>query len=83
LDDDETGKWYKKSEIKTCPDGYITHKDDECPPETKPPLCKPCGGELCPDVAYPQNQNYRYVMKIHHQESYAETRAICHLLTII
>ncbi|CAN5513385.1 hypothetical protein BH18THE2_BH18THE2_41660 [soil metagenome] len=53
LDDDETGKCYKKSEIKTCPDGYITHKDDECPPETKPPLCKPCGGELCPDVCLP------------------------------
>lgn len=26
LDDDETGKCYKKSEIKTCPDGYNTQE---------------------------------------------------------
>jgi hypothetical protein len=32
LDDDETGKCYKNSDIKICPDGYITHKNRECPP---------------------------------------------------
>jgi hypothetical protein len=31
LDDDETGKCFPKAEIKTCPDGYITHINDECP----------------------------------------------------
>lgn len=32
LDDDETGKCYKNSDIKTCPDGYKTHINSECPP---------------------------------------------------
>lgn len=32
LDDDETGKCYKNSDIKICPDEYITHKNRECPP---------------------------------------------------
>jgi hypothetical protein len=37
LDDDETGKCYKNSDIKICPDGYITHKNSECPaPHTTP-----------------------------------------------
>jgi hypothetical protein len=31
LDDDETGKCYKNSEIQICPDGYITHINRECP----------------------------------------------------
>lgn len=53
LDDDETGTCYKKSDIKTCPDGYITHKNQECPPEYNPVLCKPCSGEACPDVCLP------------------------------
>src|SRR5215216_2754882 len=38
LDDDETGKCYKNSDIKKCPDAYITHKDDECP-KPIPPIC--------------------------------------------
>jgi hypothetical protein len=36
LDDDESGKCYKNSEIKTCPDGYITHKNFDCPPDKLP-----------------------------------------------
>lgn len=31
LDDDESGKCHNNSDIKVCPDEYITHKDDECP----------------------------------------------------
>jgi hypothetical protein len=62
LDDDETGKCYKNSDIKICPDGYITHKNRECPPpyttpdptprpSPEPPT--PCpiddeGNEVCP-----------------------------------
>ena len=30
LDDDESGKCYNNSEIKVCPDGYITHEDAAC-----------------------------------------------------
>jgi hypothetical protein len=36
LDDDETGKCYKNSEIQICPDGYITHIDRECPSPPPP-----------------------------------------------
>jgi hypothetical protein len=59
LDDDETGKCYKNSDIKICPDGYITHKNRECrPPYTTPdptpdPSPEPCpidaqGNVVCP-----------------------------------
>jgi hypothetical protein len=36
LDDDETGKCYKNSEIQICPDGYITHINRECPSPPPP-----------------------------------------------
>jgi hypothetical protein len=36
LDDDETGKCYKNSEIQICPDGYVTHINRECPPPLPP-----------------------------------------------
>jgi hypothetical protein len=52
LDDDETGKCYKKSEIKTCPDGYITHKNEECPPEYKPPVGDACLTSFGPPPLY-------------------------------
>lgn len=41
LDDDETGKCYKNSDIKICPDGYITHKNRECPPPYTTPGLTP------------------------------------------
>jgi hypothetical protein len=47
LDDDETGKCYKNSDIKICPDGYITHKNSECPPPYTTPRPSP-GPILCP-----------------------------------
>jgi hypothetical protein len=66
LDDDETGKCYKNSDIKICPDGYITHKNSECPPPyTTPgptpdpsPEPVPCpidaqGNEVCPPTDEP------------------------------
>ena len=31
LDDDESGTCYPKRDIKTCPDGYVTHKFAQCP----------------------------------------------------
>lgn len=51
LDDDETGTCYKKSDIKTCPDGYITHKNEECPPEYQP-IGDPCLTSFGPPPAY-------------------------------
>ncbi|CAN5179144.1 hypothetical protein BH18THE2_BH18THE2_14570 [soil metagenome] len=45
LDDDETGKCYPKNEVKTCPSGYIAHKDDECPPNMPPVEEQPECGE--------------------------------------
>jgi hypothetical protein len=56
LDDDETGKCYKNSDIKICPDGYITHKNRECP-KTVIPQPDPCecpSGEACPATACPE-----------------------------
>jgi hypothetical protein len=41
LNDDETGKCYKNSDIKICPDGYITHKNSECPPPHTTPYPTP------------------------------------------
>jgi hypothetical protein len=41
LDDDETGKCYKNSDIKTCPDGYITHKNEKCPKPSPTPTPTP------------------------------------------
>ena len=61
LDDDETGKCYKKSDIKTCPDGYITHKNQECPPEyqpvVEPPICdeNTPPGTVCEDEGDPDD----------------------------
>ena len=46
LDDDETGKCYQDRDIKTCPDGYVTHKSYKCP--TEPVVC-PAGQELSSD----------------------------------
>jgi hypothetical protein len=66
LDDDETGKCYKNSEIQICPDGYITHKNRECPPPyttpgpTPDPSPEPIscpidtqGNEVCPPTDGP------------------------------
>jgi hypothetical protein len=56
LDDDETGKCYKNSDIKICPDGYITNKNRECP-KTVIPQPDPCecpSGEACPATACPE-----------------------------
>jgi hypothetical protein len=67
LDDDETGKCYKNSDIKICPDGYITHKNRECPPpyttpdptpgpSPEPPTLCPLnaeGIEVCPPTDEP------------------------------
>jgi hypothetical protein len=54
IDDDETGKCFKKDDIKKCPDGSIIHKDDRCPiplPEPELPICGEGSvpGELCRD----------------------------------
>src|ERR687891_1583415 len=49
LDDDETGRCYKNSDIKICPDGYITHKNRECrPPYTTPDPTPDPSPEPCP-----------------------------------
>jgi hypothetical protein len=47
LDDDETGKCYKNSDIKTCPDGYITHKNEECPKPSPTPTPTPTPTDYC------------------------------------
>jgi hypothetical protein len=44
LDDDESGTCYPKRDIKTCPDGYITHKFAQCP---EPPCPDGQVGEDC------------------------------------
>jgi hypothetical protein len=58
LDDDETGKCYKKSDIKTCPDGYVTHKDAECPkPIPSPsPTPTPAPTDYCVPYLMPPAQ---------------------------
>jgi hypothetical protein len=67
LDDDETGTCYKKSDIKTCPDGYITHKNQECPPEYQPiadpPICdeNTPPGTTCRDEGDPDDCEPGYV----------------------
>jgi hypothetical protein len=69
LDDDETGTCYKESDIKTCPDGYITHKNQECPPEyqpiAEPPICdeNTPPGTTCIDEGDPDDCDPGYVDK--------------------
>ena len=50
LDDDETGKCFPKEQIKTCPDGYITHMGEQCPPEM--PVGDPCLTSFGPPPLY-------------------------------
>jgi hypothetical protein len=47
LDDDETGTCYPKKDIKRCPDGYIVHVREQCPP-SEPIVC-PAGQQLSSD----------------------------------
>jgi hypothetical protein len=46
LDDDETGTCYPQKDIKRCPDGYIVHVRDQCPPPAPEPIVCPAGQEL-------------------------------------
>jgi hypothetical protein len=54
LDDDETGKCYKNSVIKICPDGYVTHKNEQCPPSPYPTLNSTdyCVSFVTPPIRY-------------------------------
>lgn len=67
LDDDETGKCYPQRDIKRCPDGYITHKNEECPPEyqpiIEPPICdeNTPPGTTCIDEGDPDDCEPGYV----------------------
>jgi hypothetical protein len=49
LDNDETGKCYPDRDIKTCPDGYVTHKSYKCPTLVPEPIVCPAGQELSSD----------------------------------